>query len=149
MMAFLRSPFSDRRTFLIIGGGVAPCFVLLALGVWVIRQERELAAKRVADDHARIAAFAGQQLSSRLETVILRAGTGDVKPGDQEIALLASVESGALRFPWQTGGLSGSRAPDSVTARAEATLLSRTNTEFLTFSTPPGVPPARLRQVRP
>src|SRR5437763_713912 len=76
--------------------------MLLALGIWIIRQEQELAEKRAADDRVRVAAFAGQELSARLEAVTLRAVAGGVMPLDREIALFASLESGDLRFPWQS-----------------------------------------------
>src|ERR1051326_546254 len=101
MMAFLRRPFPDRRTVLLIAGAVAPCVGLLCLGIWIIHQERELAEKRVVDDRARMASFAGQELSARLETAVLRAVSGRVTPADGEIALIGSLESGVVRFPWQ------------------------------------------------
>jgi signal transduction histidine kinase len=65
-----------------------------------MRQDRELAEKRAGDDQRRTAAAAGQELSARLGTVLLRAVAGNATPADREIALVGTVDSGAVRFPW-------------------------------------------------
>jgi signal transduction histidine kinase len=100
MMSVLRLP--DRRLLLILGGAIAPLVGLLCLGIWTIRQERELAEKRLNDDRGKTVSIAGQELAARLQTLILRAMSGSVGPADAEIALFASLESGTLRFPWHT-----------------------------------------------
>src|SRR5437870_8438563 len=93
MIGILRGHFSDRRTLLLIGGVAAPCVLLLVLGIWIIRQDRELAERRAADDRQHAAAFAGQELSARLGTLMLKAIAGRVTPADREIALVGSLES--------------------------------------------------------
>jgi signal transduction histidine kinase len=102
MIRNLRGHLSDRRTLLLIGGVAAPCALLLVLGIWIIRQDRELAEKRAADGRQHSAVFAGQELSARLETLMLRAMAGRVTPADREIALVGTIESGSVRFPWQS-----------------------------------------------
>jgi signal transduction histidine kinase len=67
----------------------------------MIRQERELAEKRAAEDRGRAAAFAGQELFAHLQTAMLRAVAGGVSPADREIALIGSLAAGTLSFPWQ------------------------------------------------
>ncbi len=124
MITNLRAHFPDRRTLLLTCGVSAPCVMLLVLGIWIMRQDRELAEKRAADDHGRIATLAGQELSARLERLMVRAVTGEVKPADRDIALVGSLESGAVRFPWQREA--ASLADREPIARARATLLSVT-----------------------
>jgi signal transduction histidine kinase len=100
MMSVLREYSPNRRTLLLLGGAIAPFVALLWLGIGIIRQERELTEKRANDDQRRFAALAGHELSAHLQTIMLRALKG-VTPGDPEIALTGSVESGMLRLPWQ------------------------------------------------
>ncbi len=99
-----------------MGGVAAPCALLLVLGIWIIRQDRELAEKRAADDRQHGAVFAGQELSARLETLMLRAMAGRVTPADREIALVGTLEHGSVRFPWQSAVPAGVDDPDLIQA---------------------------------
>ncbi len=94
-----------RHTLLFVGAVVVPSVVLLALSVRTIRQEEELAEKRRGEEKLRVIGLIRQELLTRLEGVALRAASGQVTPRDQEIALVARVESGRLVMPWENGDL--------------------------------------------
>ena len=91
---------------------ILPSAVLVALGVRMIGQERELAEKRLADDRRRAVAQIRQDLLAKLETIKLEELTA---PTDREaggpsrsyvnpaVALVALIKDGQLVLPWEAG----------------------------------------------
>jgi signal transduction histidine kinase len=116
MIEIVRGHLRDRRTLLLTGGVAAPCVLLLVLGIWIIRQDRELAERRASDDRQHAAALAGQELSARLGTLMLKAVAGRATPADREIVLVGSLESGTIRLPWQSAAPASIEDPDLLEA---------------------------------
>jgi signal transduction histidine kinase len=117
-----------RYNLLFLGAVLLPSVLVIALGVRMIRQEDELAEKRVREDKAHAINFVRQDLLNRLEGHKLRAVSGSVTPRDTDVALVARVESGRLVLPWEgrtsTAGALLTQLRDPAHARA---VLLRTN----------------------
>ncbi len=101
-----------KRVALFLIAVLLPVIVLVALTLQMVKQERELALKRVADEHRRVAAEIGQDLASRLDGLAreeasalagqpLMLGRHDYK--NPEVVLVAKVEDGRLILPWEAG----------------------------------------------
>jgi signal transduction histidine kinase len=108
------SPSSHKREILFFLLAVLlPCSVLVAIGLRMISQERELAEKRLADERRRVVSDLRQQLLARLEQIKLEALTG-LPAGHAErllagrrrnfpVALVARLSEGRPVLPWDSG----------------------------------------------
>jgi hypothetical protein len=86
----------------------------------MVRQERELALKRAADERLRVAAEIGRDLGARLDDIArqeasalaetpARLGRHDyVRP---EVVLVAEVDGARLVMPWEAGLRSAASLP--------------------------------------
>jgi len=108
-----------RQVFLFLAAILLPCVALVALGVRLVVQERELAASRFDDERRRVTRQLQQELSSRLERTALRQATAlAARPellqawtyDDSTVVLVARLSEGQLTLPWeQNEGPSESR----------------------------------------
>jgi len=64
---------------------VLPSVVFLGLGARLLRQERELADKRRADERTRIIGTVRHELAARLERLRLQASANSLNPSDATI----------------------------------------------------------------
>lgn len=99
-----------RHVLLFLAAIILPCAVLVALGVRIIGQERELREKRLADERRRVTNEIRQTLSSQLERIALQEATALVADPDRAsssrfghpaVALVALVSDGHLTLPWE------------------------------------------------
>lgn len=103
--------FAHRRQVLLFLIAVAlPCAVLVALGLRIIDQERELRERRLADEQRLLTRELRQALLDRLgrvvreETTRLAAdpeGRRSSKYGDPAVILVARLIDGRLVLPWE------------------------------------------------
>ena len=99
-----------RQILLFLIAIILPCSVLVALGVRMIGQERELSEKRLVDEQRRISSQIRQELLARLERIkfqevgALAAQPGGTPLGEYEnraVALVVRVERGRVVLPWE------------------------------------------------
>jgi len=100
-----------RHVLLFLAAIILPCAVLVALGVRIIGQERELREKRLADERRRVTNQIRQTLSSQLERIALQEATALVADPDRAsssrfghpaVVLVARVPDGRLTLPWES-----------------------------------------------
>ena len=100
-----------RHVLLFLAAIILPCAVLVALGVRIIGQERELREKRLADERRRVTNQIRQTLSSQLERIALQEATALVAGPDRAsssrfghpaVVLVARVSDGRLTLPWES-----------------------------------------------
>lgn len=102
----MRPQHHRRLTLLLLLALLAPCLVLIVLSVRMIRQERELAEKRQAEERSRLAVQIRQELLNRLERIkleavsALAAGRAYRRPA---AALVARLEGDRMVLPWEAG----------------------------------------------
>lgn len=101
-----------RQIGLFLIAVILPSAVLVALGVRMIGQERELAEKRLADDRRRAVAQIRQDLLAKLETIKFEELTAlaDREAGgpsrsyvNPAVALVALIEDDQVVLPWEAG----------------------------------------------
>jgi len=89
---------------------ILPCALLVALGLRMIGQERELAEKRLDDERGRLSGQLRQELSSRLERIALQEAAALITQPDRALlskyenptlVLVARVTDGAIVLPWE------------------------------------------------
>lgn len=116
-----------KQVLLFLAAVLLPSVVLVALTLRIVTQERELAQKRIADEHRRITRETGQALLARLENIKLEeaaAAAGQPRYVSQrrylnaEVVLVARVADNRFILPWDVA-----RPPG-------ASFLSNQNTEF-------------------
>lgn len=98
-----------RQVFLFLIAILVPCLVLVALGLRLIAQERQLDDKRRADERLLQVAQVQQDLLSLLEKmklqVLARAAAGgreDSGPEAQDaVVFVGALLDGRLRWPWE------------------------------------------------
>ena len=101
-----------KQVLLFLVAVLLPVIVLVALTLRMVKQERELTLKRIADDHRRVAAEIGRDLTSRLDELAreeasalagnpLKLARHDYR--NPEVVLIAKVEDGRLILPWEAG----------------------------------------------
>jgi signal transduction histidine kinase len=101
-----------------------PCAVLVFLTVRSMRQERELASKRLADDQARMALEVQRALHERLDigrtrALAVHASAAGKRPSTEDVVrLVAMVDSGRLVLPWQRPRASQPAVPVADKLRA-------------------------------
>ncbi len=119
-------PRSHRRQVLLfLAAVVVPCLVLVALGVRMIRQERELAEKRRIEERQRRRSQTAQEALARLERLKLQEsaalGAGAARPQHPAVRLVARVENNRLVLPWEASGA----GRDAQRALAEGEFAAR------------------------
>jgi tetratricopeptide (TPR) repeat protein len=99
-----------RQVILFLAAILLPCVALVALGVRLVVQERELASSRLDDERRRVTRQLQQDLSSHLERIALRQATALAsRPellqartyDDSVVALVARLSEGQLILPWE------------------------------------------------
>jgi len=100
-----------RQILLFVAAILLPCAVLIALGLRMIAQERELAQSRLADERVLVAGLIRQELSVRLNGIVLQQGA-EVSTRPERlresgydysaVVLVARVADGELVLPWET-----------------------------------------------
>ena len=97
-----------------------PVILLVALTLRIVKQERELALKRVADERRNIAAEIGRDLTSRLDGIAREEATAladgplriaQAEYVNPEVVLVAKIGDARLILPWETGSGSSARMP--------------------------------------
>lgn len=98
-------PGHRLRLLLFLGAVLAPCLILVALSIQIVRQERELREKRRADDRRQLAREVRDDLAARLEAIQRDEIRTDLEPGQsyrhREVALVAWLDEGKLVLPWE------------------------------------------------
>ena len=85
---------------------LVPCLVLGGAGLYLVRQERELAGKRVVDNRRRVADQARAALDARLEQIKLRevrTWTPARPAGDLAVAVVRVLGDSRVVLPWESG----------------------------------------------
>ncbi len=99
-----------RRIVLVLMAFLLPIIVLVGLTMRMVRQERELTQKRVADEHRTRAREVGQALLSRLEKLVRQEAAilldepqtiGRRGYANPEVVLIAKVKDTRLILPWE------------------------------------------------
>ena len=100
-----------KQVLLFLIAVLLPVIVLVALTLRIVRQERELTLKRVADEHRRVAAEIGQTLASRLDKVVRQETSALIEQPQKlarrdyvnpEVILIAKIDDTRLVLPWET-----------------------------------------------
>jgi len=100
-----------RQILLFVAAILLPCAVLIALGLRMIAQERELAQSRLADERVLVAGLIRQELSARLNGIVQQQGAEiSARPERLQeseydhpaVELVARVADGQLVLPWET-----------------------------------------------
>ena len=116
-----------------------PVIVLVALTLRIVRQERELTLKRVADEDRRVAAEIGRDLASRLdrivreETSVLMGQPQKLARHDyvnSEVVLIAKIDNARLVLPWEIGPKAAGSSPLKNDAEFSRILRQAENAEF-------------------
>ena len=99
-----------RQILLFVAAILLPCAVLIALGLRMIAQERELAESRLADERVLVAGLIRQELSLHLNGIVLQQGAEvatrperlqESEYDDPAVVLVARAEDGQLVLPWE------------------------------------------------
>ncbi len=99
-----------RQVVLFLFAVLLPCAVLVALSLRMVRQERELSEKRLAEEQRRVVSEIHQELLSHLEKIKLQAvsalaaGSGRTSTPayeDPAVVLIGRVEKDRLILPWE------------------------------------------------
>jgi signal transduction histidine kinase len=116
-----------------------PVIVLVALTLRMVRQERELTMKRIADDDRRVAAEIGRDLASRLDKIV-REETSALMGQPQklarrdyvnsEVVLIAKIDGARLVLPWEIGPKAAGSSPPKNDAEYSRILRQAENAEF-------------------
>ena len=98
-----------RQVLLFLVAVVLPCTVLVALGVFIINQERELREGRLADERRLTTIQIREELSARLGTITqdeaarIQSDTREILSThhtNPAVVLVAHVRDGSLALPW-------------------------------------------------
>jgi signal transduction histidine kinase len=128
-----------RQIFLFLAAVIVPCLALVVSSVLGVRQEKELAEKRRAEDERRRANEIGQHLLVRLEKVKLEESQeAAFRPErlsfsiyrNPEVILIGRISEGRLLLPWEfsPGFLESQRALNDSDFRRK--VEEAENTEF-------------------
>lgn len=133
-MMVLRS--RRRLVALFLAAVLLPCVLLVLLTVRGMRQERELAGKRAADEQSRVFAQVGLALRERLDRISAQAlsarsaGSRNRPYADSSVRMVADLVDGRLVPPWQEAGRSSPSA-SSVDGEFGAMLRDAETLEFV------------------
>jgi len=128
-----------RQIFLFLAAVIVPCLALVVSSVLGVRQEKELAEKRRAEDDRRRAIEIGQHLLVRLEKVKLEESQeAAFRPErlsfsiyrNPEVILIGRISEGRLLLPWESspGFLESQRGLNDSDFRRK--IEEAENTEF-------------------
>ncbi|HOL70289.1 MAG TPA: ATP-binding protein [Bryobacteraceae bacterium] len=82
-----------------------PCIALVALGLRIVAQDRELAEKRRADERRREVLRVHDALLARLEPIRRSEIQRDLEPAERyrhpEVVFVARVQNGVMVLPWE------------------------------------------------
>src|SRR5262245_17975446 len=101
----------QRRILLFVAAIIVPALVLVALGLRMLSQERELTEKRRAEEQHRAVSAIRQELLARLERIKLQELSAQAarteKPptspaAHSPVVLMSWVEHDHLLLPWET-----------------------------------------------
>jgi tetratricopeptide (TPR) repeat protein len=101
-----------KQVMLFLVAVLLPVIVLVVLTLRIVSQERELALKRVADDHRRVAAEIGQKLASRLDGIVRQEASALIGQPQKlarhdyvnpEVIFIAKIDGARLVLPWESG----------------------------------------------
>ena len=99
-----------KQVLLFLTAVLLPVVVLVGLTIRMVRQEKELTQKRVADEHRRMAGEMGQSLAAHLDRLVRReeAALAEQPPKiarrdylSPEVVLVARIEDSRLILPWE------------------------------------------------
>jgi len=99
-----------KQIFLFLAAVLIPSLTLVLFTRQLVRQEKELSEKRIADDRERRAREIGQEVLLRLERIKLEeaqkeetllTGPDEYRPERPEMVMLGLVEEGRLSLPWE------------------------------------------------
>jgi len=116
-----------------------PSLILVALTLRIVTQERELAQKRVADEHERIAREIGQAVLARLEKIKLQeAAASAAEPRhisrrrylNAEVVFVAKVVDNHLILPWDVARQPGASSFSNQDTEFARTMRQAENQEF-------------------
>ena len=135
-------PHSHRRQIvLFLAAVILPCLVLLAAGLRMVGQQRELAEARVLQERNRVARQLGQDLLVRLNEVwavasaaIDSSSTAGTRSQARELVFAAEIEDGRLVFPWEGHGSQVDLATMPLLGAGERQELRAGNLEAATSS---------------
>src|SRR5437667_5861658 len=102
-----RPYLSRRQTFLFLI--LIPCFVLVALGLRMMEQERQLEGKRLTEERQRLIEQVRQELLSQLEKIRLQqvtkafalGGRADSLRPEKAVVFVGALAEGQLQLPWE------------------------------------------------
>jgi signal transduction histidine kinase len=109
-----------KQVLLFLTAVLLPVLVLVGLTLRIVRQERELAQKRVADEHRRMAREIGQSLASRLDRLVRQEASAlQERPQklsrrdyvDPAVVLIAKIDDARLMLPWEPGSKGAETGP--------------------------------------
>ncbi len=89
-----------RGLLLFLVAVLSPCLVLVALGLRILDQERQLDLKRRTEERQRQLAGLSQELLARLERIKISLAFSPVPATDALVAAVGQVRSGRVVFPW-------------------------------------------------
>jgi len=128
-----------KQVALFLVAVLLPAIVLVALTLRIVKQEKELTMKRVADERQRVAAEIGRDLTSRLDVLAreeasaiadepARLARRDYR--NPEVVLVARIDDARLFLPWEAGPeTAASRPPENDSAYGRI-LRQAENAEF-------------------
>ncbi len=128
-----------KQVLLFLTAVLLPVIVLVALTLRIVKQERELTLKRVADERRRVAAEIGQDLASRLDKVVRQEASALMEQPQKlarrdyvnpEVVLIASVDNARLVLPWETRPKAADSAPFENDVEFRRILGQAENAEF-------------------
>lgn len=106
----MRQRNRSRQFFLIFIAIVLPAAVLVGLARRVVRQEKELAAARAADEHRNASEQLRRELAAKLETVKLQEvnrwirlpnAPDNDQPPDASLVFVAALDGDRMILPWE------------------------------------------------
>lgn len=97
----MRAPFPRRQILLFLLAVTLPCVVVVALGLRLVTQDRELAEKRAADERSRVLSELRQQLAGRLERIRNVAVSAGSAKADASLVFVSRVRNGRITPPWE------------------------------------------------
>ncbi len=114
MDAPIRPRLPRRQAFLFLIAILVPCLVLLALGLRLMAQERQLEDRRRTEERQLLVVQVRQELLSLLEKLKLQEVTSAMASGGRDdlgrgrpaaVAFVGALVDGRLRLPWEDNPL--------------------------------------------
>src|SRR5436190_2519075 len=96
------APFPRRQIALFLLAVTLPCLVVVALGLRLVAQDRELADKRAADERRRVVNELREQLTGRLGRIRDAAvGADGSTKGGASLVIVSRARNGRIIPPWE------------------------------------------------